>query len=80
MSTRRQVQIDAIAATLAVGWDYDDFASPTAYAKHVNETGGWTIDVRYGHEAPGNWTRTEGIVLDDDELIEAVDLADALLG
>ena len=76
--TRRSQQIEAIAALIDQGYDprYDE--SRAAYAKTINDGEGWTVDIGYGHEDPGNWTRTEGIVLTDDELGQAVAKSEAL--
>jgi len=74
--SRRAIQVETIAALLARDYDeryHDDMAD---YAAEVNDSAaGWIIDVGYGSEAPGTWTRTEGIHLDDDELATAVDIA-----
>lgn len=74
--SRRAIQIDAIADLIARNYDrryHDDMAD---YAAEVNDSAGWAVDVGYGTEAPGNWTRTEGIRLNAEELATAVRLAE----
>lgn len=66
---RRAHQIEAIACQILD-------CHMTAVEAAVANAEGWTVDIRYGHEGPGNWTRTEGIVLTADELAEAIALPD----
>lgn len=76
--TRTTRQIEHIAALIAESWDpRNGDASPADYAAKMNAEG-WTIDVTYGHEGPGNWTRTEDLRLSEADLARAVELAESL--